>query len=209
MTHAVADTDVVNAALRLVGSSRITSLTADDIPAVVASDLYDEVVDDLLRQHAWNFATKRQKLAQLTDTPVFEFDHAYSFPADWLRTVSVHSNEDATQRVFYRAELVSNQRVIVTSADEIWMRYVAKIKDPNLWSADFRRAVITTLARDLAIPLANSNKLLELLEIRSKQDLARARPTDAMGSSPERRPRGSWVTRRGASLPVVATTVDE
>lgn len=201
--------DVVNVALRFVGASRITSLTEDSTSAVVANDLIDEVIDDLLRQHAWNFATKRVKLAQLTAEPPFEFDHAYAIPSDWLRTVSVHSNENATQRIFYREELLDDQKVINTSADELWMRYIARITDPNLWAADFRKAVSTALARDLAIPLANSNTLLKLLSDRSDRTLARARSTDAMGSSPERRPRGSWVTRRGIQRPVVGDTVDE
>ncbi len=192
---------VINVALRRVGSSRITSLTEDS--AVVANDLFDGVLDYLLRQHAWNFATKRAKLAQLVSTPICEFDHADTMPADWIRTVSIHPNSGGAGTMLYREEQFENKRVILTSADDVYMRYVARVTDPNLWSVDFRNALSMTLARDFAIPLGNSNTLHINFDKLSRSAIARARSSDAMGSSPERRPRGSWVTRRGISRPVV------
>ena len=188
--------DVVNTSLRLLGSTRITSLTDGSVPANIANDIIDDLIDDLLRQHAWNFATKREKLAQATATPAFEFDHAYAVPSDWIRTVAVHGDSGAYTRIVYREEVVESARVIVTSSDEAWMQYVARITDPNLWSADFRRAVSTSLARDMAMALANSYKLMVALDEKSRSDLARARSTDALGSIPEQRPRGSWITSR-------------
>ena len=74
------ETDVINAALRLVGASPITSLTDGTNSANVADDLYDEVRDDLLRSHPWNFATQRVKLAKSSTTPTFEFDNAFPVP---------------------------------------------------------------------------------------------------------------------------------
>jgi hypothetical protein len=189
--------NVVNTALRLIGSARITSLTDGSTPANIANDIVDDLIDDLLRQHAWNFATKRVKLAQVSTAPIFEFDHAYALPSDWIRTVSAYSDSSASQRVEYRQELIDLALVLVTSADELWLEYVARVKDPNLWSADFRRAFSSSLARDMSISLANSNKTMELMALMSRIDLARARSTDAMGSTPAERPRGSWITSRG------------
>ncbi len=202
----VSTVDVVNVALRRVGATRITSLNEGSASAVVANDLFTEVLDDLLRQHFWNFATEREKLAQLTETPTFEFDHAYTMPAGWIRTVSVHPNSEGAGTMFYREEQVKDKRVIVTSADEVFLRYIVRVTDPNLWPADFRNAMSMTLARDFAIPLGNSNTLHGNYDSLSRSAIARARSTDAMGSSPERRPRGSWVTRRGVQRPVIGDT---
>lgn len=193
----VAVADVVNVALRRIGSSRITSITGDEPEAVIPNDLFSEVLDDLLRQHAWNFATKRQKLAQLVEVPTFEFDNAYTMPPDWIRTVSIHPNDAGAGTMFYREEQIDDKRVILTNVDDVYMRYVARVEDPNLWPADFRNAMSMTLARDLAIPLGNSNTMHTNFNELSRSAIARARSSDAMGSSPERRPRGSWVTRRG------------
>ena len=204
----VSTVDVVNVALRRVGASRIISptLAEDSASANVANDLFDEVLDDLLRQHAWNFATKRAKLAQLSETPTFEFDHAYTMPTGWIRTVSVHPNSGGAGTMLYREEQLDDKRVIVTSADEVYLRYIARIEDPNLWPPDFRNAISMTLARDFAIPLAGSNTLHVNFDKLSRSAIARARSSDAMGSSPERRPRGSWVTRRGVQRPVIGDT---
>ena len=202
----VSTVDVVNVALRRVGASRITSLSENDASAVVANDLFDAIVDDLFRQHAWNFATKRAKLAQLVEEPTFEFDHAYTMPANWIRTISVHPNSAGAGTMFYREEQLDDKRVILTSADDVYLRYVARVTDPNLWSTDFRNAVSMILARDFAIPLGNSNTMHINFDKLSRSARARARSSDAMGSSPERRPRGSWVTRRGISRPIVGDT---
>ncbi len=199
--------DVINVALRRVGASRIIDFTDDDASAKVAEDLFSEVLDDLLRQHAWNFATRRAKLAQLTETPTFEFDHAYTMPPNWIRTVSVHPNSAGAATMLYREEQLNNKRVIVTSADEVYLRYIARIEDPNLWPPDFRNALSMVLARDFSIPLGNSNTMHINFDKLSRSAIARARSSDAMGSSPEQRPRGSWVTRRGGpSRPIVGDT---
>ena len=200
--------DVINVALRRVGATRIIDFTDDGASATVAEDLFSEVLDDLLRQHAWNFATRRAKLAQLSETPTFEFDHAYSVPPEWIRTVSVHPNSEGAGTMFYREEQVDDKRVIVTSADEVYLRYIVRIVDPNLWPPDFRNALSMLLARDFAIALGNSNTMHVNFEQLSRNAIARARSSDSMGSSPERLPRGSWVTRRGGpSRPIVGDTV--
>jgi hypothetical protein len=191
------ETDVVNVALRLVGASPITSLGDGTPSANTADDIYTEVRDDLLRSHPWNFATKRQKLAQSATAPVFEFDHAYPLPAAWLRTLSVHDNDAGHGTILYRMEIVNNQRAIVTSSDEVWIRYIFRLTDPNVMSSDFRRALEVALARDLAVPLAASNTLQAALAEQAKLKLASARSSDAMGAFPELRPRGSWASSRG------------
>lgn len=191
------ETGVVNAALKLIGGTRITSLDDGTTNANHAVEIYADLRDDLLRAHDWNFASTRVKLAQMVMAPAFEFDHAYALPADWLRTVSVHNNEAGTGTFVYRMEHVGDQRAIVTSADDVWLRYVFREEDPNIWAADFVKAVELALASDLAIPVASSNSMAQLYGVRAERKLAQARSSDAMGSFPERRPRGSWANSRG------------
>lgn len=191
------ETDVINVALRLVGATPIASLTDGSASANAADDIYVDVRDDLLRSHSWNFATQRVKLAQSVTTPIFEFDNAFPLPADWIRTVSVHDNDTGYGTVFYRMEIVNNQRSIVASREELWLRYIFRVTDPNMMASDFRRAFELSLARDLAIPLTASNSLQASLEIQANRKIAQARSSDAMGAFPELRPRGSWANRRG------------
>ncbi len=192
------ETDLVNFGLRRIGASIITSLADGSPSANAANDVYTEIRDDLLRSHNWNFATKRLKLAQSSTTPIFEFDYGYPLPSDWIRTVSVHDNDAGHGTILYRMEQINGQNSIVTSSDEVWLRYVFRITDPNLMTADFRMALSYLIAGLLAIPLASSNTLSDRFQKKADSTIARARSSDALGSFPELRPRGSWASSRGA-----------
>ena len=190
------ETDVTNVALRRIGASRIVSLTDGSTSANVANDIYEEVRDDLLRSHPWNFATKRVKLAQSTTAPIFEFDHAYPLPSDWLRTISVHDNDAGHGTILYRSELIGTQHAIIASSDNVWLRYISRVTDPNMMAPDFRKAFEYALARDMAIALTSSNNLHESMATLAERALNKARSNDALGSFPELRPRGSWANSR-------------
>ncbi len=69
-------------------------------------------------------------------------------------------------------------------------------KNPQIMTADFRYAFSMALARDMAIPIANSVTLYDKFEKIALKALNKAKSTDALGSFPEMRPRGSWVNSR-------------
>lgn len=192
-----AETDIINVALRKIGGSAITDLGDGSPNANVADDLYEEVRDNLLRSHPWNFATKRQKLARMTAVPTTEFDHAFTLPADWLRTVSVSDNDSGTGHVLYRMELVDGSRAILANIEDCYLRYISQVSDPNVMTPDFRIALSTVLAMEMALPVAASNTMHELMARQFQTAIAKAKATDAQGASPERRPRGSWANSRG------------
>ena len=189
------ETDIANVALRRVGGTRITSLTQATPNANAVNDIYTEIRDNML-EFPWNFATQRVELARLSTSPSFGYDHAYALPADWLYTISVHDNDGGYGTIDYREEQVANQKVISTDHSSVYLTYVKRETDPNIMPASFRVALASTLARNLAIPLANSNVLEDQLAARSEKDLARAKSIDALSSFPEPRPRGTWASSR-------------
>jgi len=189
-------TEIVNIALRKIGQTNITSIDDGTATANVANDLYTEARDELLRIHPWNFAIKRVKLAQSSNTPIFEFDYAYPLPSDWIRTVSVHDNDGGYGSLKHRMEFLVNQRVIVCNSDQVYLRYVHRVTDPNFMTPDFRSTLESLLSRNMSIAISNSDNMYEIFDKEYKRSLARARSTDGMGSSPEQRPRGSWASVR-------------
>lgn len=194
-------TEVVNASLRLLGATRITALTDGSTNANYASDVYAGLRDDLLRSSEWNFATKRQQLAQMATDPVYEYQHAFAVPSDWLKTIEIHDNDAGVGTVQYTTEVITGQRAILASREQLWMRYIYRQEDPNMWSVDFVRAMELALARDLAIPVAASGSLHDRFMVRAERALGRAKSADAMDSSPQRRPIGSWAASRGGRWP--------
>tara|TARA_R110002096_G_scaffold53659_1_gene139267 strand:+ start:1329 stop:1934 length:606 start_codon:yes stop_codon:yes gene_type:complete len=189
------ETSIANVALRLVGGTRITSLTQGTPNANAVQDLYSNIRDELL-EFPWNFATKRVKLAESTTAPEFGFDNAFALPSDWLFTISAHDNDAGVGTIDFRHEQVASQNVISSNVESVYLVYTFKETDPNLMSAGFRKALSSALARDLAVTIANSNILEDQLSKRATKDLARAKGLDAMGSFSEPRPLGSWVTAR-------------
>ena len=195
------ETDIAKEALYLLKAGRIDSLSEDTNNAIKINDVFESVRDRLLRGHNWNFAQKWVKLAQSSTTPVFEFDNAYVLPADWIRTVSVHDNDAGAGGLLYREGEVAGQGVILHSADELWMRYIYRVTDPNRMAADFITAFAYALA--LAVPGIPNASTTSLVELRKEARimLREAKHSDAVGSAPERRPVGSWVTSRGGWPP--------
>jgi hypothetical protein len=180
----------------MIGSGVITSFDQGTKPANVVSDIYDEVLKTLLASGKWKFASTRVQLAKSSTAPATEFDNAFVLPADWIRTISVSNNDVTIGNVMYKHGQVGSQNVLESSSEDLFLNYVRFEEDPNLMTALFRNAFTIALARDMAVPLANSNTLEEQLAKKARVALGRAMAVDSMGSFPVNRPRGSWVTSR-------------
>lgn len=189
---------IVNSALLKVGAQTIVSLDDGSDNANVADILYPIHRDNLLRRHTWNFATRRVKLAQSATIPVFEFDYQYPVPSDYLRVVSVSDNTDGNGRIQYKLEWDGSieQRVILSQATELWLRYIALVTDPNRFSTDFREALSYSIAMDFAIKIVQSNTLYDRMEKAFKNAMRIARSTDGQEDWPEEFPEGSWTEVR-------------
>lgn len=181
---------ICNSALAKVGAARITALDEGGKNANLCAELYEKCRDDLLRAHAWNFAAARAKLAQAAEPPAFGFDRAYQLPADWIRCVAAEGEGGSV--LVYRVE----GGCLLSDAEEVYLRYVRRVADVNRMPADFREALACLLARELAIPIAQSNTLEERLEARFRTRLRRARTTDGLEDQPEPMPLGSWAEVR-------------
>ena len=88
---------IANIALGKIGSDRINSLTEDTEQARAVNARYDEILEEILCEHAWTFAQKRAVLATVSGTPVMTEDGMtviYQKPTDCLK-VNFTNNADA------------------------------------------------------------------------------------------------------------------
>jgi hypothetical protein len=76
-------------ALLLLGADSINSFSEPFDRAKLASNLWPEVRDWLLRSHPWNCATARAALAPDSTPPVFDYAFQFSLPDGWLKTLQV------------------------------------------------------------------------------------------------------------------------
>lgn len=190
------EVSICNIALQLIKHSKqITSLTSGTKEANAAELVYDEMRDLLLDMHHWNFATRRVQLGQLSadSAPAFAWDHAYQLPADFIRVMSVHEHDTGDDMVAYKIE--GDQ--ILADADEIYLRYVGRVEDPNKMPPTFRRALSKLVAAQLATALSSSVSLSkELFAQFHDQDLPFAKSTDAIQNFADQLPESSFISAR-------------
>ena len=185
-------TGIINLALRNIAASRITSATDGSKNANVANDLYDETLERCLRAGNWNFATHRVKLVQLAAAPVSGFKNAFTKPADWVRTVAVHDNDQGVGTVKFKLEGIG----FLSDVEELWLTYVRLEVDPNQMTADFRDYFARELAKGMALSVAASNTVREENREEVKAAKGTALSVDAIEDIPEQQPQGSWVEDR-------------
>tara|TARA_R110000823_G_scaffold25325_5_gene74602 strand:- start:2741 stop:3358 length:618 start_codon:yes stop_codon:yes gene_type:complete len=190
---------ICNNALLLVKTKKtITGLTQNTTESNACDIIYDELRDTMLEVHQWNFAVKRIKMSQLAATPDFEWDLAYQLPSDFLRLITVHAGSSGGDRVPYKIE----NGTVVTDAADLYLRYVARVEDPNLMPATFRTALAKLMASRLAVGLANDKVLaVELYNQYRDEDLPVAKSADSLQDMPEQMPESEWIAvRNGSSL---------
>ena len=188
------DVGICNAALQLVKhSKRITSLEQGTKEANACEEVYEELRDAMLSMHNWNFATKRVQLSRLADTPAFEWKYGYALPADFLRLTAVYDNTSARGAVPYKIE--GNQ--IQADAEEMYLRYVYRVTDPNLMIPLFRMAFSKLLGSRLATALAQSTSSRDALYKEFiDEDLPTAKSADSIQDQADQLPESAWVAVR-------------
>ncbi len=175
---APSETSIANGALVLLGERRINSLDdPNSKTAKILKDRFDEVRDDLLRVHPWNFATKRAGLPVDTTAPVWGFDHAYTLPVDCLRLLEV-SNPGLMP---YRIE----GRKIVTDMDApLNIEYTSRVTDATVMDVMFRQAFSASLAADVAEAITGTSSKVEQLNSIMREKIRLARVPDGQEPSP-------------------------
>ena len=140
---------LVNIALTRLGVEAITSFEEDSKAAKSANIYYDQIIEDVLSQHHWNFATSRVELALNSISPAFEYTNAYTLPDDCLRVISLYEDE----------EYIIEGNSLLTNSKTAKIIYIKKITNPLYFSASFKNVVTWRLGAELAIPLTDSNTL--------------------------------------------------
>ncbi len=151
------DVDICNQALVLIGDSPIAAFTDANDRAVVAKRFYESTRDATLRAHPWNFAITRKTLALEAAVPEFGWDHQFALPTDPLCLRILEVNEDAPGNIPFAIE----GRKLLTDESSIKIKFIAQIKDPNLFDSLFVDAFSARLAAKFAIALTKQDDLVK------------------------------------------------
>lgn len=180
--------DVCNKALDKLGQGAITSLEDGNKSANLCNRNWPLIRDEVLRAHPWNFAIKRTVTAPTTDTPAWGFAYAHPIPADSLRLVEVRDHSTAEYQI--------ENNVILANDTALYIRYVARITDPNTYDAAFVDAVASRLAMEMCEALTQSStKKRELFE-EYNESLIAAKRADGQENPPQQFEEDEWISVR-------------
>lgn len=186
------ETSICNMALARLGHDQITSLDDDSTAGRACKLFYAPTRDALLREHQWNFAIKRQALAQESTAPAFEYSYQYPLPADCLRVIRLDEEIYSSGDPDYRVE----QGKIVTDEGTVKIEYVAQITDAEQFEPLFVDCLAQRLAAELAMRLTDNAQAAQAAWQAYDQKVSMARTFDAREGRPRAIEADAWTLAR-------------
>jgi len=192
---------VANRALTKLGAARIISLSDDNKQARAINSCYEDLRDDELRAHRWQFAIKRTSLAALTDAPAFGYTYQYELPSDFLRLDMVNDEYPAAIMDNYiGAEyvdwVIEGNRILTDIGAPLKLRYGAQITDVTEWDVNFREALASRIAYEICEDLTQSDTKKQFAMQDYRRAIGQAIRVNAIERPPVMPPDDQWVVSR-------------
>lgn len=183
--------DIAARALVLIGAEPITSFDSSSTEALVATNMYEDTVRATLSTARWRFATEQATLARLTDAPTGRFDTAHQLPNDLLVLHGVTVNDNLLEFTVYGDKVFSN----ASTQDTLIADYTYRATEDNFPSY-FSLALEYTLASIFATSIARDDGLMNVMEAKANQLMAKARNLDAQQQTTRKLVTSRFITDR-------------
>lgn len=185
-------TDICNWALSEIGVAEITSITDGSVEADACLRLYDLVRRGELADHNWVFALERFELTADATNPPWGKDRRYLLPPNWIRMAWPYREDDDTGRDWE----VEGRYILSDEKSPLRIRCVVDVEDVSLWHAKFPEVVAKKLGSELAIPLADSRGLKEMMVQETDKARKMAEKVQAIQRVKKNIADPSWLQRR-------------
>lgn len=181
MSNYAAPVEVVNAALSGMGIRPIQGLDETSKPAIVASDIYEGVVADLLTKHTWSFATKRADLVYQGSTTGY-YSSVFAVPSDAINVVTVTMNGVLADYA------VQENKILANVGDGLEIKYHYRAPEGD-WPGDFAECVVRYLRAHFYRALREDEANADRVEANAEARLTRAMVRDKRQSPPSKEQR--------------------
>lgn len=196
---AVSKIEICNIALTRLGFPAIASLDERSNEARYCSKLYDSAVTSVLRDHHWNFASKRVRPAAVPKPEEFvEYTYLYEVPVDCIRVKSIlnASGDECSFSLESYMDSGYSFKGVATNEPEPVMVYTKEVTDVRLFDAGFVEALTFRLAADLAWPLVREHEAESSMLQKYAAALPSAMSTDSQEGKREPEPEDTWISSR-------------
>ena len=183
--------DIASRALVLIGAEPITSFDSSSTEALVATNMYEDTVRAMLSTARWRFATEQSILNQLSDVPTGRFDIAHQLPSNLLVLHGVTINDRLIEFTVYGDKVFSDS----TSSDTLVADFTFRADEVDFPSY-FSLALQYSLASIFATSIARDDRLMQLMETKANQLMAKARNIDAQQQTTRKLATSRFISNR-------------
>jgi hypothetical protein len=161
---------LINNALILIGDVPLTSLTSGTRAQIVATSLYDNIVQNELSKFRWGFARKVAQLSLDVAAPIGnEWESKYTLPADMLNLIKLDPS--------INYQIIEN-KVYCNYSGSLYCDYIANVSESE-WPVYFSKMIEYALGMDFAPSIRDSAASMELLANQYLNASRMARFTDS------------------------------
>jgi uncharacterized protein YjhX (UPF0386 family) len=185
--------DIANYALNILGASTISSLSDDTKAARIINQRYDSIRDAVFRAHPWNGLISRAELAKISSAPTYGYANQYTLPTEpyCLRVLefsngSLSYPQDNMTNNSGGPVFVIEGRKLLTDEGTAKIKFVARVTDPNQYSASLIEALAARIATEICYPVTGSSSLTQLTAALYESKIKEARFVDSTEGAPQR-----------------------
>lgn len=165
---------ICNQALGWLGANLITSFEDGITESNLCEVNYDPLRRVVLEECPWSFAVGRTQLNEITDGPVYGYDHAYQLPTDLIRVLNVN---DGSREII---EWTKEGDKILCDSGTVYIKYIKDEFNVAAFSPGFTQSLAARIAMDLALVLTHSKAMAESMTALYGEKLSLAETLDGM-----------------------------
>lgn len=172
------DVSICSNALLMLGAQPINDLAENSDRARLASNLYHQERDALIREYPWNCCITRVALSPDSTLPAFDWNYQFTLPADFVKVLAV--GELGAEREF-RIE----GRKLLSDDNPCKLRYIFRNTNPATWDDGLVRVLTLRMASAMAYGITQSASLQQSIAQQAEMALKRAKAVDGQDDTPE------------------------
>lgn len=169
---------ICSKALVLVGANTISDFTSNTTESLVAGQLYESTLENMLTRTRWRFATQQATLSRNASAPTARWSAKYAIPTAALiiNTVTVSDNVIEFDR--YESDILCD----ASASDVVVADYTFQPSEAN-FPPYFTQALVFELASLFAGAIARNDSLSVLYQNRAITQLAIAKSQDSQAQT--------------------------
>lgn len=178
MSKYAAPIEVINAALARMGAQPLQDLSARSKPAIIANELYEAEVRNLMARHRWSFCIREETLTYQGATEGL-YSSVFVLPPDCISLVNVTVDGGLIDYRLEGAKVLCNQ----AQGTNLRALYSYRANEGD-WADDFAMGVVMMLHAHFVRALREEGAEADRLESRAEVKLATAMVRDRRQSPP-------------------------